>query len=212
MDSSLIQPAGSTPLTGHRRERFCLEVLKDDNQTQAAIRAGYSLTSARRQASRLSTNVHVSARVAFLRGQRSAKISLQVERIDQELERLVLFDIRKAATWGDGNLELKASDELDGDTAAGIVEVIEETTENISVEGVTRRVRRRRIKGPNKIAAIELLLKRKGALNLHDGPRHPCGPGIVVQVLTGPHIRNPQAAPRQLINGVLVLSKPAEPS
>ena len=51
---------GLTP----RQARFVAEYLKDQNATQAAIRAGYSKGTAKQQGSRLLTNADVAAAVA----------------------------------------------------------------------------------------------------------------------------------------------------
>jgi phage terminase small subunit len=49
-----------------RRQIFAKEYLADRNATQAAIRAGYSVHTAKQQGSRLLTKVDVQAEIAFL--------------------------------------------------------------------------------------------------------------------------------------------------
>lgn len=49
-----------------RRELFCQEYIKDHNATQAAIRAGYSVTAAKQEGSRLLTFDDVSERISAL--------------------------------------------------------------------------------------------------------------------------------------------------
>lgn len=46
-----------------RQERFCEEYLRDSNATQAAVRAGYSPSTARQQGHRLLTHVDIAARI-----------------------------------------------------------------------------------------------------------------------------------------------------
>ncbi|HTR86921.1 MAG TPA: terminase small subunit [Reyranella sp.] len=60
-------------------ERFCQELLVDDNQTQAYIRAGYPSAGANRSAARLMDRPEVAARMAELRAGRSERIAARVE-------------------------------------------------------------------------------------------------------------------------------------
>lgn len=55
-----------SPLRDVMRERFCQALLTSSSATEAAIRAGYSVTSARNQASRLCTFVDIQRRLAGL--------------------------------------------------------------------------------------------------------------------------------------------------
>ncbi len=64
--------------------RFCQELLIDDNQAQAAIRAGYSPIGAPQTASRVLTNVKVQNALTALREERSKRLNLNA---DQVLER-----------------------------------------------------------------------------------------------------------------------------
>lgn len=49
-----------------KRERFCQEYLKDQNATQAAVRAGYSKKTANEQGSQLLAELSVKSRIAEL--------------------------------------------------------------------------------------------------------------------------------------------------
>jgi len=62
-----------------RRERFCLEFVKDCNATQAAIRAGYAKKTARSQAHRLLTNVDIENRIAKLRTEIASELKIEAE-------------------------------------------------------------------------------------------------------------------------------------
>lgn len=67
-----------------KQQRFVSEYLKDQNATQAAIRAGYSKGTAKQQGSRLLTNADVAAAVAT--GQRrvakKAEVTLEGHLLD----------------------------------------------------------------------------------------------------------------------------------
>ena len=60
-----------------KHEAFCQEFMKDRNQTQAFIRAGYSESNARAGAARLCTKANIKARIAELTSeiQRSSELS-----------------------------------------------------------------------------------------------------------------------------------------
>jgi len=74
--------AGLSP----KQQRFVAEYLKDQNATQAAIRAGYSPGTAKQQGSRLLTNADVASAVA--RGQQrvAKKVEITVESLAAEFE------------------------------------------------------------------------------------------------------------------------------
>lgn len=71
-----------------------VEYLKDLNATQAAIRAGYSRRSARKQGSRLWTNADIQAAVQEKAAKRLTDTNLTVERILEEMRRLAFVDAR----------------------------------------------------------------------------------------------------------------------
>jgi phage terminase small subunit len=85
---------GLTP----RQRRFCLEYLADKelNATRAARRAGYSAKTADVQAARLFRNARVSAFIGERLKKREEKLELTAARIDEEIARLALLDIRGA--------------------------------------------------------------------------------------------------------------------
>lgn len=78
-----------------RRERFCIEYVKDFNATQAVIRAGYSRKTARQQGSRLLTDAVVQRRLTELRTIIAEQAGLTVERVARRIEVGIFGDIRK---------------------------------------------------------------------------------------------------------------------
>lgn len=100
-----------------KQQTFIQEYLIDWNATQAAVRAGYSAKTAKEQASRLLTNVNVSAALREKKRELMEKMDLKAEDIIAELRRIGWFDIRKLFDK-DGNM-LHPS-QLDDDTAAAI--------------------------------------------------------------------------------------------
>ena len=62
-----------------KQEFFCREYLRDLNGTQAAIRAGYSERSARRQATEHLSKPHIQARVQALMAKRAERVEVTVD-------------------------------------------------------------------------------------------------------------------------------------
>lgn len=99
--------AGLTP----RQARFVAEYQKDQNATQAAIRAGYSEGTAKQQGSRLLTNADVAK--AVRNGQRrvAKKAEITADSLAKEFEEARLLAKKQgqasamvAATMGKGKL------------------------------------------------------------------------------------------------------------
>jgi len=84
---------GSQPLKTGKREAFCQEYLKDWNQAQAAIRAGYSERTAKEQGCRLLTFVNVRLRVDFLAEQIAKRNKIEQDDIVQELSAIGFSNI-----------------------------------------------------------------------------------------------------------------------
>lgn len=78
--------ARSAPGLTQKQQRFVVEYLKDQNATQAAIRAGYSEGTAKQQGSRLLTNADIAAEVN--KGQRrvAKKAEVTVDTLAAELD------------------------------------------------------------------------------------------------------------------------------
>lgn len=122
-----------------RQARFVDEYLIDLNATQAAIRAGYSQKTAEQLGFQLLQKTLVQAAIAKRMKDREKRTEITQDRVLREFAKLGFADIRNAVTWGetqirvidseDGATEvyhgiaLKASSEIDDDTAAAIAEV-----------------------------------------------------------------------------------------
>lgn len=129
-----------------KQQRFVEEYLVDLNATQAAIRAGYSLSTAYSQGQRLLKNVEIAQAIETAAAERSARTEITADNVLRELAKIGFSDIRKAVNWYsqanvaacdmDGEIEdgtvrvqvanqveLISSSEIDDDTAAAIAEV-----------------------------------------------------------------------------------------
>lgn len=198
----------SHPLNDPRRERFCLELLIDDNQTQAAIRAGYSKRAAHVTASRLLKDAKVAARITYLRAARNQRVSDDGDAVLRAARASALFDLRKAASWGGGaGFVLKPSEELDDQTAAGIHGIEETVTELRRPDG-TVEIRRKSKLLTDKTRNREIVLRAEEAIPATGQG----GPLINIQLLIGPGVQLPKqdGVGRLMPGGVMVLTKEAE--
>jgi len=76
----------------NRQKMFCKEYLVDLNGTASAIRAGYSAKTAEVAASRLLSNVKISAAIHAEMGKRAQKTEITAERVIKELACMGLYD------------------------------------------------------------------------------------------------------------------------
>jgi phage terminase small subunit len=94
-----------------KQRAFVREYLRDSNQTQAAIRAGYSEASAESQGSRLLRNAKVLAAVeagqAALEEAVQDEVRVEVAEVLRELRRLAFSDIGQGVGEGGAVLSLK---------------------------------------------------------------------------------------------------------
>lgn len=126
-----------------KQQRFVAEYLKDQNATQAAIRAGYSQKTAGSQGFDLLKKPEIADEIRRKTGKILEKAEFTAERVIQELARIVTFDPRKLYSE-DGSL--KPITELDDDTAMALsgFEVTEEFDGNgkeRSAVGFTKKVK-----------------------------------------------------------------------
>lgn len=144
---------GLTP----KQERFVLEYLKDLNAKQAAIRAGYSAKSAEQQGSTLLADPKVSVVIRTRLEASTAKATLTVERLDQEIARLAYADLRKLY---DADGRLLSPHEWPDDVAAAVAgtETVEER-EDGKVVGYVKK-----LKTWDKVSALTLAARRLKAL------------------------------------------------
>lgn len=152
-----------------KQERFVAEYLIDLNATQAAIRAGYSVKSARATGAENLTKPDIQAALQEAQSKRSDRTEITQDRVLQELARIGFSDIRNAVRWGrspvssggeaaDPNglgvypVELVPSEEVDEDTAAAVSEVA------LTQSGV-------KVKMHDKLAALDKIARHLGMLN-----------------------------------------------
>jgi phage terminase small subunit len=158
-----------------KRERFCLEYLRDLNATQAATRAGYSLKTAKAQGARLLTNVDVAARIAELQDDRAARLQVTADKVLRELARIGFSDIGDYVEVSRFGLMMKDPATLTPDQRAAIAEIS---------ETVTDKSRNRRFKLHDKVAALLKLGQHLGLFTERLEHSGPGGGRIEVRTLT----------------------------
>lgn len=112
------------PLT-EQQKLFCRELVQDENQTQAAIRAGYSERSAAQQGSRLVTYANIQKYLAELREERNSRLDLTGDDVLSRIAMIILADIRDVCKWQGRTITMKPSSEISDDTAYAINSVKE---------------------------------------------------------------------------------------
>lgn len=136
-----------------RQQRFVDEYLTDLNATQAAIRAGYSATTAQQQGSRLLLNVVVAEAIAAGQSNRSERTGVTADAVVRELAKLGfanMLDYMRGGHDGDPYLDFSA---LTRDQAAALQEVTVEDYKEGRGEDA-RDVRRIKFKLADKRAAL----------------------------------------------------------
>ena len=141
-----------------KQKRFCEEYLIDLNGAQAAIRAGYSETSAKQIAAENMTKPYLRDHIQLLAEERSKRTEITSDNVLKEIAKLGFSDIRQIFT-DDG--ALRGVTEFDNDIAAAVQSVEVVTTYNGEEDDNGRKVPQHthKIKLADKKGALELLGK-----------------------------------------------------
>jgi phage terminase small subunit len=144
-----------------KQQRFCQEFLKDFNQTQAYIRAGYAAKGATAHAARLVANGNVQAYLAHHINKAASDSVASLERTLDELAYVAYSRPTDVYSFSDSGLKLKKSEELPDNVLAAIESVtfIETVSES---EGGSTTTTKKSVKQHNKMAALNLLSKYFG--------------------------------------------------
>ena len=116
--------------TDRRIEKFVTEYLKDLNQKQAAIRAGFSTKSAPQTADKLLKKANVIDLIERKLAEQSTRCGVSADRVIREFARIAFTDVRNLVRWDGEKCTVKPSAELTDDEAAciaGVREVISPT-------------------------------------------------------------------------------------
>ena len=135
------------------QQRFVDEYLTDLNATQAAIRAGYSATTARFIGYENLTKPYIAEAIAARQQALQAACAVTQERVVTELAHVGFADMSTYMRWGGDGVRLKDSASLTPAQRRVVAEVSETTTEH----GGTIR-----LKLHNKLQALEKLGEHLG--------------------------------------------------
>lgn len=131
--------AKSKPLSP-KQQRFVSEYLKDQNATQAAIRAGYSPGTAKQQGSRLLTNADVARAVGKRQQKVARKAEITAESLAEEFEEARQLAKKQgqasamvAATTGKGKLSGHLIERHKHSGAIGTYDLTNLTDEQLAV-------------------------------------------------------------------------------
>lgn len=137
-----------------RQRQFVFEYLVDFNATEAAIRAGYSVKTARQIASQNLSKLNIQRAIREAMNERAERTKVTADRVLLEYARIGFSDIRDYVSWDEkGKVSFKDSSGLSEDAAAAILEVSESITEN---------GRTRKFKLHSKTAALSDMAKHLG--------------------------------------------------
>jgi phage terminase small subunit len=131
-----------------KQAQFVKEYLIDLNATQAAIRAGYSESTAGSQGQRMLTNVEIQAAIQEAMNKRATRTEVTADRVIEQLAKIAFHDLKHVVTWDErGRIKIRPSDEVDGT-------ILQEISETISDSGMSKKV-----KLNDRMRALELLGK-----------------------------------------------------
>lgn len=133
-----------------KQKRFIEEYLIDLNATQAAIRAGYSLDTAKSIGSENLTKPDIQARIAKAMAERSRRTGVNADRVVMELAKIAFVN---------------AKDVIDPDTATVRPDALPEDTaaiQSVKVKTFGEDGLEREVKMADKLRALELLGRHLG--------------------------------------------------
>lgn len=153
------------PLTD-KQALFVQEYLVDLNGTQAAIRAGYSLATARQYAEQLLKLPAVLAEVRARQLAIRAAVQVTQEDVVREIARIAFSDIRNVMQWtASGGVQFHDSAELSDDAARTVAEVTERRkTEITGKDDPPVLMVERKVKLYDKLGALKLLAQHLGMM------------------------------------------------
>jgi phage terminase small subunit len=181
-----------------KQKLFVDEYLVDFNATQAAIRAGYSPTSARTTASQNLRKAAVKEAIAEVSAPRLAALELSAEEVLGELARVARANLLDYMRFDDRGMPEVDLSGLTRDKAAAIRAIEVEAFGEGNREG-----RRIRFKMHDKLAALDRLARHYGLF------RESVSPADGDAADPGAATDKPQYDPRQVARAILLILREA---
>lgn len=142
-------------LKNAKRERFCLEYVKDFNGARAARDSGYTKKHADKAANELRSFPEVQARIEELKAESFRKLHMTRDEVMARIASVARFDPRKLF---DDAGRMKPITSLDEDTAAAVASI---EVDEIGADGATIGYTKK-IKASDRLKALEMLGKHHG--------------------------------------------------
>jgi phage terminase small subunit len=115
--------AGRKQPLNAKRKRFVLEYLVDMNGTAAAVRAGYSVKTAKESAYRILRNPSVKKELSRQMAALAGRLEMRAEDVVREYCKIARANITDFLSFGPGGVDMKESAERTPDQRAAIAEV-----------------------------------------------------------------------------------------
>lgn len=132
-----------------KQNRFCEEYVVDFNGTQAAIRAGYSKSTANRIASQNLSKLDIQSKIKTLIEARQERTGIEADKVLKEVYAMAMAKITDVVELSEGIITIKNTSDLSDAVKSAIQEVS-------SSNGVIK------IKMHSKDTALEKLMKHLG--------------------------------------------------
>lgn len=178
---------GKVKLTA-KQELFCNEYLIDLNATQAAIRAGYSVDTAKQMGCENLAKPYLNEYISELKAIRLKKCEISQENVLKELAKIGFANIRNFYN-PDGNL--RKPHELDDNSAAALASIdVDEIKEynrdtgTRDVVGITKK-----IKLHSKTTALDLLGRHLGIFEKDNKQRSSEGLKLIIKEVITSDVR-----------------------
>ncbi len=113
-----------------KQQRFIDEYLIDLNATQAAIRAGYSMKTARFIGAENLTKPNIAAAIEKAIGERSRRTEITQDSVLRELALIGFADMADFTQWSPDGVTLKASEDLTPEHTRIVAEVSQTKTDH----------------------------------------------------------------------------------
>lgn len=152
-----------------KQQAFVEHYLVCLNATEAAIKAGYSESSARQMGSANMSKPAIAAEIARRKEARKERLEVTAERVILELARIAFTSLPDVAEWDEDRATFVPSRDLDTDAAAAVRTVKAKTTRYHGKDGQKDRTEvRLEVRMHDKLRALEALGKHLGLFGNED--------------------------------------------
>ncbi len=156
----------------YRQKLFVKEYLKDFNGTQSAIRAGYSLKTARFIATELLTKPNIQSAIQDEMDKRAKRLELDADSILREITRIAYVDIADYVAVEDGIVKLNYFKDMPEGATRVIKRIKQKKTTRLTENGQTVEDSTLEYEFHDKLKALELACKHLGLLEGKKDPLH----------------------------------------